>query len=149
MRTIVSQVYVEKEKKILMVQENKDGIKGKWNMPAGKLEDSESIIETAIRETKEETNIDIKIKGLIAIQQNIASFGQLIILYFLGEYVSGEISFDNKEISNVKWMSEKEILSLDKDEIRGSETIYDILKFAKEKVISLDRLKIENFLNQD
>ena len=52
MKTIVAQVYVKKDNKILMVQENKEGIKGKWNMPAGKLEDGESIIEAAIRETK-------------------------------------------------------------------------------------------------
>lgn len=37
MKTIVAQVYVKKENKILMVQENKIGKKGKWNMPAGKL----------------------------------------------------------------------------------------------------------------
>ena len=145
MKTIVAQVYVKKDNKILMVQENKEGIKGKWNMPAGKLEDGESIIEAAIRETKEETNLKVSIKGLIAIQETISSLGQLVILYFLGEYVSGTIKYDKKEISDVKWMSEKEILSLDKKQIRGAETIEDILKLAKRQTISLDRIKIEKF----
>ncbi len=145
MKTIVAQVYVKKDNKILMVQENKEGIKGKWNMPAGKLEDGESIIEAAIRETKEETNLNVSIKGLIAIQETISSLGQLVILYFLGEYVSGTIKYDKKEISDVKWMSEKEILSLDKKQIRGAETIEDILKLAKRQTISLDRIKIEKF----
>ena len=145
MKTIVAQVYVKKDNKILMVQENKEGIKGKWNMPAGKLEDGESIIEAAIRETKEETNLNVSIKGLIAIQETISSLGQLVILYFLGEYVSGTIKYDKKEISDVKWMSEKEILSLDKKQIRGAETIEDILKLAKQQTISLDRIKIEKF----
>ncbi len=145
MKTIVAQVYVKKDNKILMVQENKEGIKGKWDMPAGKLEDGESIIEAAIRETKEETNLKVSIKGLIAIQETISSLGQLVILYFLGEYVSGTIKYDKKEISDVKWMSEKEILSLDKKQIRGAETIEDILKLAKQQTISLDRIKIEKF----
>ena len=145
MKTIVAQVYVKKDNKILMVQENKEGIKGKWNMPAGKLEDGESIIEAAIRETKEETNLNVSIKGLIAIQETVSSLGQLVILYFLGEYVSGTIKYDKKEISDVKWMSEKEILSLDKKQIRGAETIEDILKLAKRQTISLDRIKIEKF----
>ena len=145
MKTIVAQVYVKKDNKILMVQENKEGIKGKWNMLAGKLEDGESIIEAAIRETKEETNLNVSIKGLIAIQETISSLGQLVILYFLGEYVSGTIKYDKKEISDVKWMSEKEILSLDKKQIRGAETIEDILKLAKRQTISLDRIKIEKF----
>lgn len=146
MKTIVAQVYVKKDNKILMVQENKEGIKGKWNMPAGKLEDGESIIETAIRETKEETNLDISIKGLIAIQETISSLGQLLILYFLGEYESGTIKYDKKEISDVKWMTEEEILSLDKKQIRGAETIKDILKMAKETIIPLNRIEIVNLL---
>ena len=142
MRTIVAQVCVKKDNKILMVQENKDGIKGKWNMPAGKLENNESIIECAIRETKEETNLNIRIKGLISIQQISSSIGQLIILYFLGEYISGEIKFDNKEISNVKWMSTKEILQI-KDNIRGKESIDDILSLAEKRCVPLNRIIIE------
>ncbi len=146
MRTIVAQVYVKKDNKILMVQENKEGIKGKWNMPAGKLEDNESIIDAAIRETKEETNIDINIKGLIAIQETISELGQLVIFYFLGEYISGRIKYDKKEIADVKWMAEKEILSLDKIKVRGSETIESILNLAKENIIPLDRIEIVNIL---
>ena len=142
MRTIVTQVYVKKDNKILMVQENKDGIKGKWNMPAGKLEDNESIIECAIRETKEETNLNISIKGLISIHQISSSVGQLIIIYLVGEYISGEIKFDNKEISNVKWMSKKEILQI-KDNIRGKETIEKIVLLAQKKCIPLDRIIVE------
>ena len=146
MRTIVAEVYVKKDDKILMVQENKEGIKGKWDMPAGKLEDNESIIEAAIRETKEETNIDIDIKGIIAIQENVSSIGQLLILYFLGEYIDGEIKFDNKEISNVQWMTEEEIRNLDKKQIRGGETIDSILDYVnKNDIIPLDKLKIERF----
>ena len=146
MRTIVAEVYVKKDDKVLMVQENKEGIKGKWDMPAGKLEDNESIIEAAIRETKEETNIDIDIKGIIAIQENVSSIGQLLILYFLGEYIDGEIKFDNKEISNVQWMTEEEIRNLDKRQIRGGETIDSILDYVnKNDIIPLDKLKIERF----
>lgn len=146
MRTIVSQVYVKKDNKILMVQENKESKKGKWNMPAGKLEDNESIIDAAIREIKEETNINIKLTGLIAIQQNITSIGQLIILYFKGEYLSGEIKYDEKEIADVKWMTIEEIQKLDKSIIRGGETIDDIIDLAEKEPIPLDRIIIENLL---
>ena len=111
-------------------------------MPAGKLDDNESIIEAAIRETKEETNIDVDIKGLIAIQETVSSLGQLLILYFLGEYVSGEVKFDNVEISDVKWMTEDEIKNIDKKQIRGGETIDDILELSNKELIPLDRIKI-------
>ena len=72
--------------------------------------------------------------------------GQLIIFYFKGEYISGEISFNQEEISDVKWMTEKEIKNMDHSIIRGGETIDSILELANDNVISLDRIKIENFL---
>ncbi len=146
MKTIVTQIYVKKDNKILMVQENKIGKKGKWNMPAGKLEENETLIDAAIRETKEETNLDVQISGLIAIQESITEMGQLIIFYFKGEYIAGEVSFNQEEISDVKWMTEEEIKDIDRTIIRGGETIDYILELANENLISLDRIKIENFL---
>ena len=146
MKTIVTQIYVKKDNKILMVQENKIGKKGKWNMPAGKLEENETLIDAAIRETKEETNLDVQISGLIAIQESITEMGQLIIFYFKGEYIAGEVSFNQEEISDVKWMTEEEIKDIDRTIIRGGETIDSILELANENLISLDRIKIENFL---
>ncbi len=95
---------------------------------------------------KEETNLDIHITGLIGIQESITSMGQLIILYFSGEYDSGRIKYDKEEIAMVKWMSEEEILSMDKDIIRGGETIEKLLSFTHKEDISLDRLMIENFI---
>ena len=146
MKTIVAQVYVKKDNKILMVQENKIGKKGKWNMPSGKLEENETLIDAAIREVKEETNLDVQISGLIAIQESITEMGQLIIFYFKREYISGEIYFNQEEISDVKWMTEKEIKDMDHTIIRGGETIDSILELANKNMISLDRIKIENFL---
>ena len=146
MKTIVTQIYVKKDNKILMVQENKIGKKGKWNMPAGKLEENETLVDAAIRETKEETNLDVQISGLIAIQESITEMGQLIIFYFKGEYIAGEVSFNQEEISDVKWMTEEEIKDMDRTIIRGGETIDSILELANDNVISLDRIKIENFL---
>ncbi len=145
MRTIAVEVYIKKDNKILMVQENKKEKKGKWNMPAGKLEDGETLIEAAIRETKEETGLDITIKGLITVLENIASLGQLVVFYFMGEYIGGEPKCDNIEISDIKWMTEEEIKKLDKNTIRGGETIEDILELANKDLIPLDRIKIARF----
>jgi len=146
MKTIVAEVCVKKDNKILMVEENRKKKKGKWNMPAGKLEENEDIITTAIREVKEETNININIKGIICIEEKISSVGQLLILYFLGEYVSGEISYDNEEISNVMWMTPEEINKLGLKNIRGGNTINNVINFSNKEIFNLDRIMIENDL---
>ena len=148
MKTIVAEVCVKKDNKILIVEENRKEKKGKWNMPAGKLEENEDIITAAIREVKEETNIDINIKGLIYIEEKISSIGQLLILYFLGEYVSGEISYDNEEISNVMWMTHEDINKLGVEKIRGGNTINNVINFSNKEIFTLDRIMIENDLKK-
>lgn len=146
MKTIVAEVCIKKDNKILMVQENRKEKKGKWNMPAGKLEDSEDIIMAAIREVKEETNLDVEIKGLICIEQNVSELGQLLVFYFLGEYVSGKIKYNTEEIANVKWMSEDEINKLDIENIRGGKTINNVIKSSNDNYIGLDKIMIEKNL---
>ncbi len=115
-------------------------------MPAGKLEENEDIITAAIREVKEETNIDINIKGIICIEEKVSSIGQLLILYFLGEYVSGEISYDNEEISNVMWMAPENINKLGVKNIRGGNTINNVINFSNKEILNLDRIMIEKDL---
>lgn len=146
MKTIVVEVCVKKDNKILMVQENRKEKKGKWNMPAGKLEDNEDLIIAVKREVKEETNLNIDIKKLICIEENVSEKGQLLVLYFFGEYVSGEIQFDNEEISNVVWMTQEEINELGIDNIRGGKTINDVIRYSNENGIGLDKIMIENNL---
>lgn len=146
MKNIVVEVCVKKDNKILMVQENRREKKGKWNMPAGKLEENEDIISACMREVKEETGIDVEIKSLIFLEEKVSSVGNLLILYFLGEYKSGNISFDSEEIANVKWMTIDDINKIDKENIRGGNTINTVIDFSNKEVFGLDRIFIENML---
>lgn len=57
-------VVIIKDKKILLVQEN-----GKWGLPKGGHESGEAIYETAKREAKEETGLDIEIEKLAFITE--------------------------------------------------------------------------------
>ena len=53
---------IEKDNKILMVKEAKKKCYGKWNVPAGHLEDGETIFEGTSRETFEETGCKVRLK---------------------------------------------------------------------------------------
>ena len=69
-------------------------------------------------------------------------------MYFLGEYVSGEISYDNEEISNVMWMTHEEINKLGVEKIRGGNTINNVINFSNKEIFTLDRIMIENDLKK-
>jgi len=58
--SIVGSNIIEKDDKILLMQETLKGVKGKWNLPAGRLEEKENIIACVKREGEEETGFKLK-----------------------------------------------------------------------------------------
>ena len=52
-------IIVFKDNKVLMAKQNSK----EWSIPKGHVEGNETEVETALREVKEETNIDAKIVG--------------------------------------------------------------------------------------
>jgi 8-oxo-dGTP diphosphatase len=48
---------------------------GRWNLPGGKIEPGESVIEAAMREAREETSLYIYVLSLVARRGDLAVFG--------------------------------------------------------------------------
>lgn len=88
--------------KVLLVKHNA----GHWDFPKGHVEEGETEIETAIREVKEETNIDIKIEkenkyiSEYSPKENVMK----TVIYFIGEKVGGEDKPQIEEVSDVEWL---------------------------------------------
>jgi 8-oxo-dGTP diphosphatase len=57
-------VIVVEQNSVLLVQRKFDPRKGGWTLPAGFVEHDEEIEVCAVRETKEETNLDVELTGL-------------------------------------------------------------------------------------
>ncbi|MNV61012.1 NUDIX domain protein [compost metagenome] len=57
-------------------------------MPGGQVEEEESLIEAAIRETKEESGIDIEINKFCGVFQNVDR--SICTTLFLGKAIGGE-----------------------------------------------------------
>jgi 8-oxo-dGTP diphosphatase len=67
MRTIGVDLIIPIEGKIVLIKRGHEPYKGKWALPGGRLEDSETIEECAVREGKEETGLDLKLKKLVGV----------------------------------------------------------------------------------
>lgn len=93
---------VVEDGKVLLVKHNA----GHWDFPKGHVEEGETEIETAIREVKEETNIDIKIEkenkyiSEYSPKENVMK----TVIYFIGEKVGGEDKPQIEEVSDVEWL---------------------------------------------
>ncbi|MBM9579357.1 NUDIX hydrolase [Leptospira sp. 201903070] len=94
------------EDKILLCKRAIEPRKGYWTLPAGFLENRETVEEGAIRETGEEANAQINILGL----QCIYSIPQIsqIYMFFLADLVDGKFS-ESSESEEVKLFSTSEI----------------------------------------
>ena len=62
---VVAGGILEKDGKFLLVQESQKICKGKWCIPAGGLDETESLIDGAKREIFEETGCKVEITGIL------------------------------------------------------------------------------------
>ena len=131
MAVIVVGGVIGKENKFLLVQEAQKDCAFKWNLPAGRLDEGETILEGAIREIKEETGLQVELKGMLQIGNKKLSNADLISIIFLAYPLTDEIKFDNNEIMNMK------------ENLRSPELIIGAIEKAyNNKCISLDLIKI-------
>ena len=96
-----------KENKVLIIKQ-KSGIYG---FPKGHVENNETERITAIRETKEETNIDIEINENLRfsisylINENIKKD----VVYFVGYPKNNDIKIQAEELISAEWLPIKEV----------------------------------------
>ena len=115
---VVTGGILEKDGKFLLVQENQKVCKGKWNIPAGGLDENESLMEGAKREIYEETGCKVEITGILEIINEILEGVNVVCFFFDTKIISENIKADGEEISNVKWFTYEEILNM-KDKLRA------------------------------
>ncbi len=84
-------VLVVEEQKVLLVRRAVDPERGKWSIPAGYLDRGEDPKETAAREAKEETGLDVAVGGLVDVFYNPPQQGgaSIFILYH-AKLIGGE-----------------------------------------------------------
>jgi ADP-ribose pyrophosphatase YjhB (NUDIX family) len=60
---------IEDGGKILLIQESKQRIRGKWNLPGGRVEPGEALVDAAVREVREEAGLEVALTGLLHLDQ--------------------------------------------------------------------------------
>jgi ADP-ribose pyrophosphatase YjhB (NUDIX family) len=91
-----------------------------WDLPKGRPDKNESILDTAIRETREEIGLtlaDYKLTFDKPITYNYVEYGvNYVMKFFLAEYIKKDLStpfifknIDTKEVDMVKWWGKESI----------------------------------------
>lgn len=101
---------VYQDTKILMQNRTKSDWKG-YALPGGHIEPNESVVESVIREVKEETGLEIKNPTLCGIKQFPIENGRYMIFLFKTNEFSGTLV--SSEEGEMSWVERSDISKLD------------------------------------
>ena len=106
--------------KVLLTQRADNG---NWTMPSGAMDPGESLSTTAVRETLEETGVQVRLVDVVGIYTDpkhvihYTSDGEVrqeFTVVYRGEYVSGEPA-TSSETTRVEWVPIEQIPKLHMD----------------------------------
>ncbi len=100
-------IIIEKNK-VLLIQQTE----GHWGFPKGHVENNETEIETAKREVKEETNLDVEINQnkRYEIEYITETGAYKQVIFFLAKKISGNEKYQESEIKAMKWLTFEDAL---------------------------------------
>ena len=135
-------VVILNSKRELLMLHRKDN--KKWTMPGGTLEFGESMTECALREVKEESGLDVKIKDIIGtytdpnirVSYSDGEVRQEFTIVYYGEAVNYDVSLDD-ESSQYQWVPLDEVskLPLADSQKRRIEDVLNYLENGSRRMI--------------
>jgi bis(5'-nucleosidyl)-tetraphosphatase len=100
-----------KDNKVLLIKSLKD----EYGFPKGHMENEETEIETAIRETKEETNINVKIinNKRYVINYIVKNNIHKDVIYYLAKPIEPiNLIAQKEEIKEIKWVNIDDVINM-------------------------------------
>lgn len=139
---IVNAVIID-DNKILLIRRVKEPYAGYWGMPGGRIEFAEHIEKAAVREFKEETNINTEFEKLCGIASEIVyennkSKAHFIIFVCKLKHLHTDI-IEGKE-GKLKWV---DINNLDNEKIIPSDILMIKEFVLKDKKLDIHKIKMK------
>lgn len=130
---------VEKDQQFLLVIEESNG-KRVYNQPAGHMENGETLVNAAIRETLEETCWHVKLRGCLGISQYRAPNNG--ITYVRHTFAADPMGLDDSaqrdpDILDTVWLSYEEILER-KSQLRSPLVLNDVERYRRGNILEMD-----------
>jgi len=107
------------ERRVLLVRNRHGVTRGRYLLPAGRVEPDELPDDAAVREAFEETNLRVAIAGLLGVRLWVLDDGeQNYFFMFLATLLSavGELRPNLAEVDDARWFSSDELAALGSDE---------------------------------
>ena len=93
-------VIVSSESRILMVKRDIEPMMGRWSFPSGYVDRGEIVEDAAIREVREETNVQVTLDRLLGVY---SGRGNPVVLIAYAAHQSGGTAEAGDETQAVEW----------------------------------------------
>jgi len=128
---ICSVVVRNGEGKYLLVQEGKPSAYGLWNLPGGRVDESESLFDAAIREAHEETGFAVRLTSEIPIIDMLDAESNHHFHTYTAKIIGGKLTFDGVEILDAAWLSYEEIQKLNNSNKLRAPFVFNAVQQSK------------------
>lgn len=123
----------------LVVKKKYGGLKGKWSLPAGFVDEGETADEAVIREVKEETGITCRVEQLLGVRTGVIKheISDNMIMFLLQQTVLEEsIVIQENELYEAAFIHP--------DQLLDENTASIMLAFMVEAMRSQERMKVDS-----
>ena len=131
---VVAWTVLCKANKYLLVQEKFEKFYGLRNLPAGRVDEWETIAQTAVRETLEETWFQIELWKLLHVYHEKVSMA----IKYAYEWIIiwGNLIFDVEELLDAQWFDLNQIQIMHQSwKLRGSRIYPALLQYEASKIV--------------
>jgi len=112
-------VVIRKDEGFVFVKRGKGPFKGYWALPGGVVEYGETVEAAALREAREETGLEIKLKRLVGVysEPDRDPRGHFVSVAFLADAVGGELRAGSDAAAVKVFRTKPSTLAFDHDKI--------------------------------
>ena len=134
---------LKKDNKYLLVQEAKAEFRGTWNLPAGRMDPNETVLDGAKREIREECGYSVNLTGIAEIRNDTILGEPFIGIVFSTEIIDQVSEYNKDEILDIKWFNYDEILEM-RDQLRYPDAIINSITTVENNTTSdINLIKIQ------
>ena len=108
---VAAAVFIEDGDRILLIKRGVEPERGRWALPAGYVNAHEDPRQTAIREVREETGLEVRITRLIDVFYSGRQNGASIIIVYAAEVIGGTLQ-PQDDAEKAEWFTAEHLPDL-------------------------------------